>query len=131
MTIQPAVIQHALRADQLKILQHSLGVDQYGRGRQYRNHYVAGGDDEALCRDLVALGFMQQIGDGKNLCGVPFAVTRAGVTAMHAASPAPPKTTRSQRRYQRWLEVKDAGFETFASFLKYETTQARARRDYL
>lgn len=118
----------ALRPDLLKILQHSLGVDQYGRGRQYRNHYVAGGDDEARCRELIALGLMEQRGSGEGLCGVPFSVTREGIKAMHAASPAPPKHTRSQRRYQRWLEVKDAGFETFRSFLKYETQQARERR---
>ena len=31
---------------QLEILQHSLGVDQYGRGPQFRNHYCAGSDDE-------------------------------------------------------------------------------------
>ena len=43
---------------QLEILQHALGVDQYGRGEMYRNHFCAGGDDEATCRELVEMGYM-------------------------------------------------------------------------
>ncbi len=34
---------------QLEILQHALGVDKYGQGDMYRNHFCAGGDDEAVC----------------------------------------------------------------------------------
>jgi len=44
---------------QLEILRHALGVDQYGRGEMYRRHFCAGGDDETVCRELVALGFME------------------------------------------------------------------------
>lgn len=42
----------------LRILQHSLGLDQYGAGRQYRNHFVTGegSDGFPLCRELVAEG---------------------------------------------------------------------------
>ena len=29
--------------EQLHILQHALGVDKFGLGEQYRNHYVGGG----------------------------------------------------------------------------------------
>ena len=32
---------------QLAILQHALGLDQYGHGTFYRNHYCAGGALEA------------------------------------------------------------------------------------
>jgi hypothetical protein len=44
----------------LHILQHSLGLDHYGNGRQYRNHYVAGGDAVENCRALVAAGYMEE-----------------------------------------------------------------------
>ncbi len=44
----------------LHILQHSLGLDRYGRGRPYRNHYVPGGDDVPLCWSLAELGMMQE-----------------------------------------------------------------------
>jgi len=44
----------------LQILQHSLGLDEYGQGEMYRNHFCAGGDDEGTCRALVALGYMRQ-----------------------------------------------------------------------
>lgn len=48
--------------DQLHILQHSLGADQYGRRERYgdRNHFCAGGKDEDICKELVALGYMVQ-----------------------------------------------------------------------
>ena len=46
---------------QLQILQHSLGVDQYGRGRQYRDHFAAGGEDVQICQELIALGYMRQV----------------------------------------------------------------------
>lgn len=45
---------------QLQILQHALGVDEFGRGKQYRNHFCAGGADEVICRELVALGYMRE-----------------------------------------------------------------------
>ena len=45
--------------EQLQILQHSLGVDQYGQGEMYRNHFCAGDADEPICRELVAMGYMR------------------------------------------------------------------------
>ncbi len=90
--------------DQLQILQHSLGVDQFGRGKQYRNHFCAGGDDEPICRELVAMGFMETF----TRSSLPYyncRVTDAGVAAMYAASPNPPKKTRSQARYLEWLDA--------------------------
>jgi len=44
----------------LHILQHSLGLGQYGQGKQYRNHFVAGDDDAEKCRELVGMGFMTE-----------------------------------------------------------------------
>ena len=93
--------------DQLHILQHSLGVDFHGRGRQYRNHFATGpeGDDFPLCRELVALGYMTDSGPREMAGGMHFFyVTEAGKAAMTAESSPAPKLTRSQRRYRQWLD---------------------------
>ena len=115
---------------QLHILQHSLGVDQYGRGRQYRNHFVTGPGttDFPACRALVDMGFMEDHGsqsgfDGDHL----FWVTEVGRKAMLAESPAPPKVSRSKQRYQQYLNVADC-FESFGHYLKYLTKQERQIR---
>lgn len=43
-------------SSKLHILQHSLGLDDYGGGNQYRNHFCAtpGSKDFDECRALVA-----------------------------------------------------------------------------
>jgi hypothetical protein len=104
----------------LHILQHTLGVDQYGRGRQYRNHFCAGGDDVALCEELSALGFMRRHATNEIFPGDNFSVTEAGRKAMVESSPEPPKLTRSQQRYHRFLNWADAYDGTFREFLAYE-----------
>lgn len=89
---------------QLEILQHSLGVDQYGQGNQYRNHFCAGASDEPTCRELVDLGYMYVF--RPNASPYPYyncSVTDAGKAAMLAESPKPPKLTRSQKRYREFL----------------------------
>lgn len=95
----------------LHILQHSLGLDQYGQGRQYRNHYVAGGDDAKKCRSLVGQGYMQEHQATQLSGGDPvFTVTPAGIDYVSLNSPAPPqkpKLTRSQKRYQEYLAADD------------------------
>lgn len=99
---------------QLEILQHALGVDQYGRGEMYRNHFCAGGDDETICRELVALGYMETF----TRAYLPYyncIVTEAGKAAMIEQSPKPPKLTRSQQRYRRYLSA-DTG-ESFREWL--------------
>ena len=99
----------------LSILQHSLGVDEFGRGRQFRNHFVTDstGHDGRLCLQLVAWGFMRDCGSRGELTGGMnlFVVTRAGQEAMQRDSPVPPpakKMTRSQRRYDDFLRA-DSG----------------------
>jgi len=99
-----------LTARQLEILQHSLGVDQYGRGQQHRNHFCAGEDDEPTCRELVGMGFMETF-QREWLPYYNCTVTREGKAAMFAQSPKPPKLTRSQQRYRRFLNA-----DTGASF---------------
>lgn len=101
---------------QLEILQHSLGVDQYGQGRMYRNHFCAGGDDEVVCRELVALGYMETF-TREFLPYYNCIVTKAGKAAMLAESPKPPVLTRGQQRYRAFLKA-DSGL-SFREWLKY------------
>jgi hypothetical protein len=102
--------------EQLHILQHSLGVDQYGQGSLYRNHYVGGADE---CRPLVAMGYMIEM---KPRCisggEVWFMVTNEGKTAMRSESPKPPKLTQSQKRYREFLNASEAFSCTFREWLE-------------
>lgn len=106
--------------EQLHILQHTTGMDQHGRfkgGEQYRNHFVAGRDDETTCRELVALGYMAEHDMGALSGGMPcFSATRAGIQAAQEASPPPPKLTRGQRRYRAWVKA-DCGL-SFGEWLR-------------
>lgn len=103
----------------LSILQHALGVDQYGRGEQYREHFVAGPghSDYRTCMAMAAEGLMQRhvrhgLDGGSDL----FVVTDAGRRFVRENSPRPPKLTRSQRRYEAWLRA-DCGM-TFREWLR-------------
>jgi hypothetical protein len=105
---------------QLQILQHALGVDEHGQGSMYRNHYCAGGDDEADCRELVRLGFMKEHQRTDVFPYYNCSVTDAGKQAVRDLSPVPPKLTRSQKRYRMFLNWADAGGGSFKDFLQYE-----------
>ena len=94
---------------ELQILQHALGVDQVGRGDQNRSHFVtgSGSDDHPTCMALTERGLMKRW-DGATLqLGGDdfFRVTEAGRAFVAEHSPPPPKLTRSQRRYQRYLDA--------------------------
>jgi len=101
----------------LQILQHTLGADEYGRGNQYRNHFVAGGKDQVLCEELVVLGFMEKskrrgAPDDELTGGMPcYFVTAAGKQEMINQSPKPPKPRRT-RVFEAWRNYCDA-FGTF------------------
>ncbi len=104
---------------QLHILQHSLGVDQYGQGNQYRNHFVTGPgtNDWPYCQALVAAGLMTCHVPSALTGGMPcFVVTPAGIDAVALQSPPPPKLTRSQKRYREWLKG-DGVYGSFAEFI--------------
>ncbi len=105
-----------LTTRELEILQHALGVDQYGRGQMHRNHYCAGGDDVADCAGLVALGLMRSF-RSEHWPYFNCTVTDEGRSVMFRESPKPPKKTRSQLRYLRFLNW---GCGTFGEFLKWE-----------
>lgn len=106
-------------SDALHILQHSLGLDEHGRGRPYRNHFVAGKghDDFDTCVDLVKRGLMERRRStaitGGDDC---FIVTYAGRAYVAEHSPLPPKLTRSQRRFQAFLD-EDSGL-SFGEWLR-------------
>lgn len=106
---------------QLEILQHSVGVDQYGQGRMYRNHFCAGERDATDCRELVAQGLMWNW----EREGLPYyncSVTDAGKAAIREHSPKPPLLTRSQQRYRRFLDA-DSGY----SFIEWLRNCDRAK----
>jgi len=94
-----------LTPELLHILQHSLGLDQYGEGEQYRNHFCAGGKDIEKCRALVGMGYMVE-SDPSELPGrwPFFHVTQEGEEAVAIQSPKPPKLSRSKRRYTLYLD---------------------------
>jgi len=107
--------ERSLTLEQLQILQHSLGLDKYGQGPVFRNHFCAGGSDEETCRSLVEMGYMETFVRSY----LPYyncTVTRAGVEAVLRESPPPPKLTRSQRRYREFLRA-DTG-QRFMEWLK-------------
>jgi len=109
----------------LAILQHALGRDQHGKPRKgydYRNHFCAGGDDLATCREAVSLGLMQEHPASAISGGYPvFTVTAAGKKYIAEHSPPEPKLSPGQKRYRRWLHVEDATGETFGEWLKRES----------
>lgn len=110
-----------MKPEHLPILQHSLGVDKYGRGSQYRNYYVIGPecDGFADCRELVAAGLMSDSGPCSSMSGMHvFRVTDEGRSAMRSASPLPPKLTKSQQRYRDFLNA-DSGL-SFIEWLKFK-----------
>lgn len=96
----------------LSILQHALGRNEYGHnpngGPDYRNHFCAGGDDVAVCREAVSQGLMVEHAAREISGGDPiFTVTDAGKAYVAEHSPPEPKLTRGQERYRRWLQVSD------------------------
>lgn len=105
----------------LHILQHALGLDQYGHGIQYRNHFCtgSGSTDFDDCRALVADGLMtERAGNALSGGDSVFQVTPAGIDYVALSSPQrppEPKLTRSQKRYRAWLKA-DCGL-SFAEWL--------------
>lgn len=121
-----------MNASVLHILQHALGRDQYGRrkpGRadDYRNHFCAGGKDVATCREAVALGLMEERHVARELSGgdPTFFVTDAGKRYIAEKSPAPPKMNRAKKRYDHWLDVRDAIGMSFGEYLKQRMYEER------
>lgn len=108
-----------MKPSHLEVLQHALGATQYGtmprRGSE-RNYYGTDGDDPD-CNELVALGYMDKGSPKTWTPDIFFAVTEEGKKAMREASPALPKVTRSQKRYQDFLDASDAWGCSFREYL--------------
>lgn len=76
---------------QLHIIRHALGLNR--STVSYRNHYCAGGEDVALCRELVALGYMVERKPSELSGGSPvFQVTEAGKVAEEESLITPERT---------------------------------------
>lgn len=110
----------------LHILQHSLGLDEYGRGTFYRNRFVTGegSTDHPLCMELVELGYMKHFPSVELFGGSDaFTVTEEGKRAAVAESPAPPKLSRSKQRYLDFLAYD--GSMTFMEYLRWRDYRDR------
>lgn len=110
---------------QLHILQHSLGLDQYGQGDAYRNHYVAGPDCDGYeeCRALVDVGMMEERRASDLTGGMPcFIVTTEGIDYVRRKSERAPKLSRGQRRYREWLRA-DSGL-SFGEWLRQQSRRS-------
>lgn len=116
----------------LGILQHTLGLDEFGEGRKYRNHFVSGNgsEDDLKCREAVRLGLMKSItenisevmrGQGSSV----YKVTRDGENYISEHSKKKPKVSKSKQRYKRFLEYGDM-FDSFRDFLKWDAEPERS-----
>lgn len=112
----------------LSILQHSLGVNEFGQGEQYRNHFVTGQGsvDWTACNELVGTGLMtvkrnHELSGGDDC----FWVTAAGKKYVSEKSPQPPRVSRSKARYKRYLEYGD-GFNCFIDFCRWDAEPGRS-----
>ena len=98
----------AMTKEQIQIIQHSMGCDQYGRGGGHRNYFITDSTrgDGLICESLCEAGFMERTGSPSEITGggQPYRVTAKGYWEMLEQSPKPPKLTRSQKRYQQWLD---------------------------
>lgn len=106
----------------LHILQHALGLDQYGRGNAYRNHFVTGpgSTDWDHCLALEGEGLMMRADKSRLLPDSDqcFTVTVRGRAAVLEYSPEPPEISRAKKRYREWLHA-DCGMR-FGEWLKWK-----------
>ncbi len=113
-----------LTQTQLHILQHSLGLDQYGEYQGdthgYRNYFTASAEhhDWPDLTALVQMGFMVK----RDPCAVTdcwFSVTPQGRDAVKQESPQKPKISKSKARYRRYLDMGDS-FDSFLAYCRWD-----------
>lgn len=111
----------------LHLLQHALGLDDYGRGTMYRNHFVIGqhGRDWDLLNKAVADGLAARH-DPREIFGGDycFTVTDTGKKWVRENSPVPPKLSRAQKTFQEFMD--EDGGETFGEWLKRREARRKA-----
>lgn len=109
----------ATDAQLLHVLQHSLGVDEYGRGEMYRNYFCTGAGtvDYPVCMEAVRRELMSPPRPGGKIYGDMdfFYVTELGKAYVRSFSPVAPVISRSKRRYARFLAYD--GSLSFRDFL--------------
>jgi hypothetical protein len=102
----------------IHILQHSLGITD---GKlEYRNYYAAEPDDRG-CLELERLGLMISRPCTVNQELRYFHVTDAGRKVAYDNLPPKPKLTRSQTRYQKFLDLDGCTGQTFSEYIKGRT----------
>lgn len=107
----------------LRVLQHALGTDKFGRGTMYRRHFVTGEGslDHPTCMEAVERGLMTRH-PGNALTGGDdtFLVTEAGKQFVRDHSPKVDAKQRARDRYSRFLNLSDVMPDlTFRDFLKH------------
>lgn len=110
-----------MNSEQRETIRHSLGLDEYGHGREYRNFFMTSPDcaDGKLCDGLVEFGMMvrdprypSEISGGDHC----WHVTELGRSTFLAECPKPKKKTRAELRYDEFVSA-DCGL-TFGEWLK-------------
>lgn len=109
---------NTITTKQLHILRHSLGLDDTGRGREYRNYYCTGPDCDGWSdvQVLIGEGLMHDCGPVAMWGGSHgITVTDAGKAIARKQDPMP-NITRGRRRWLAFLHA-DCGL-TFGEWLK-------------
>ena len=111
----------------LSILQHALGVDSFGRGEMYRNHFVAGPghSDFDTCMKATHDGLLAHRENEHVVGGHIFTVTLSGKQYVRECSPRPDRKQRAKDRYSRFLDLREVCPDlTFRDFLRKEKERA-------
>ena len=109
----------SIRPELLHILRHSIGLDDHGKGREYRNHFATDleGPDGQMCQELCAAGWMKDHGAQSMWGGMHcYCVTDEGKAAVRLHTPLKLQLSASKRRYQDYLDA-DCGL-AFGEWLK-------------
>lgn len=116
----------AMVTPDFSILRHALGITEDDDRDPWRNHYVTDANDKD-CEELVSLGLLREPGRRASFLSDDdrvYLVTDEGkAVALRLRAEARgkrPKPTRSQARYQQWMEIADAINMPFGEFLRRE-----------
>ena len=107
-----------LSKEELHILQHTLGLDEYGEGNRYRNYYAIYPESSSrvIIDGLVQRGLMAGYMESDFSELLYYHVTDRGEESIALNSPVRPKISRSKQRYQDYL--KSEVDESFGWWLK-------------
>ena len=110
-----------LTRDEIHILCHALGRDDYGQLRrgvreEYRNHYDPSPEVQSSIDRLVLAGLMEpyQCVGGWTM----YRVTNEGRRQAIKQSLPAPRQTDAARRYRKWQDTRDAHGLSFGQWLR-------------